>query len=456
MVPRTTGRLLLTALVGGLLVLGNTTPVRAVPAGAAPASTVRTALAARTRWTPEEGAKFNVPRADKTANMLRLEHQVIGAIRHARKNSLIRFAMFSFDRKPVADALIDAKRRGVSVQVLVNDHEVTHAQRMLRRRLGTNRHHKNWIYQCKNGCRSSGENLHSKFFLFSHTGGARNVVMTGSVNMKLNGAKNQYNDLWTINDREKLFSLFDTYFRQLKRDQVAKPTYWSEAVGRMKLFVTPYPNYNARRDPIMRILRKVKCHGARGHTGNHGRTVIHVVMHSWGEDRGEYIARRLRNLYGNGCDVKLLYGFAGARMRRELARPTRRGLVPIRSTGYDTNSDGELDLYTHQKNLTISGHYEDDRSTNIVVTGSSNWTVDGMHGDEMIFKINGMRAYPAYAADFRWLWNKRSHSVRWSPTTGANFEPVPTGGGDLLTRNRVARMSEFLEPGLQGWDPLDE
>ena len=66
---------------------------------------------------------------------------------------------------------------------------------MLHRALGTKRKRKSFAYECHHGCRSTGENLHTKFYLFSHTGGAFKTVMTGSVNLTGNSAMNQYNDL---------------------------------------------------------------------------------------------------------------------------------------------------------------------------------------------------------------------------------------------------------------------
>ncbi len=409
----------------------------------------RTASTARgVRYTPTEGARFNVPRG-RPGNMFRLEQQVLGAVRHAYRGSLIRFSIFSFDRLPVATALARAKQRGVSVQVLVNDHEVTRAQLYLRKKLGTDRTRKSWIYQCKNGCRSPGESLHDKFYLFSHTGAARSVVMIGSINMKLNGHKNQYNDLWTINDDKDLFGAVHALFERLKRDRVDRPLYWVQDIGPIQIHATPLPGADREDDPIMKVLRKVACRGAGGNTGTNGRTLIRVVMHAWVGDRGVYLARRLRDLYGDGCDVRLLYGMAGAGVRRELARPTSRGRVPIRSTGYDTNDDGELDLYAHQKNLFISGHYDGDRSARTVVTGSSNWTPGGLRGDELIAVIEGsIGDLPAYRADFGWLWTKRSHSVRWSPTAGSDYVPPPTGGG--LTRAELAWLAPRTEPRLPG------
>ena len=91
-------------------------------------------------WEPAQGAFFNIPRHG--AKQWILHQQIVAAIDHARPDSYIRIALFSFDRKYVASRLIRAHSRGVHVQVLLNDHQVTPAQRMLHRALGTHRHRK--------------------------------------------------------------------------------------------------------------------------------------------------------------------------------------------------------------------------------------------------------------------------------------------------------------------------
>src|SRR3712207_7143598 len=55
----------------------------------------------------------------------RVKNQVLDAIQHARKGSYIKIALFSFDRRDMGEALIKAYRRGVHVQVLLNEHQVT-------------------------------------------------------------------------------------------------------------------------------------------------------------------------------------------------------------------------------------------------------------------------------------------------------------------------------------------
>ena len=371
-------------------------------------------------YQPNAGATFNVPRSTAEKEF-RVERTITSAINHAKKGSLIRISLFSFDRKPVAQALIDAKKRGVHVQILLNDHQVTGAQRMLHRALGKNRWNKNFSYECTNGCRSKGENNHIKFFLFSHTGKARDVVMTGSVNFTLNAVKNQYNDVYVKNNAPKLYDAFNVLFDQMRKDKPARPLWFSRQIGtQFVLQATPFPNPGPKHDPIMSILGRVHCKGARGGTGNrYHHTIVRVSMHAWDGKRGTYIAQRLRNLYAAGCDVKVMYGKGGYNVRRELGVRTKRGYVPAHTNGYDTDEDGQVDLYTHQKELLISGNYATDRSTSLVVTGSSNYQDAGLRGDDEIFQLHSVGVLKQYINNWKFIWENRSRPIRY-----VNGKPV--------------------------------
>lgn len=438
------------ALISALLLAGLSTP---------------TAQAGHTDggYYPRQGGLFNVPRST-IANQERILDQFLTAINHTKDGSLIQFSLFSFDRHDLARALIRAKRRGVQVQILLNNHQVTRAQRMLRKVLGRDRDRRNFVYECSNGCRSAGENLHSKFFLFSRTGKARNVVMTGSVNFTTNGSRNQYNDLWTKNDVPKLYAEFQRLFEEMKLDKPQRPGWWYTEVGKyFRIGATPFGHPDASNDPIMDYLKKVKCFGARN--GNNGRTMVRVVMHAWNGERGQYLARKLRNLWADGCDVKLLFGFGGTLMREVLRRPTPRGRVPLRSTGYDTDFDGYLDLYTHQKELLINGHFGKDRSATVVVTGSSNWTREGLRGDEEIFSIDKPGAMRHYLQQFSWLWkdSNRSYVPRWAGGSGSGLVAPDDGSVTtlrtasfglpaLLPALAAARSMQGGKPGGPAWE----
>jgi phosphatidylserine/phosphatidylglycerophosphate/cardiolipin synthase-like enzyme len=412
------------------------------------------------KWRPAQGAWFNTPRHG--AKQWVLHQHIVAAIEHAKPDSYIRIALFSFDRKYVASKLIRAKRRGVHVQVLLNDHQVSPAQRMLHRALGTKRSRKSFAYECDHGCRSRGENLHTKFYLFSHTGGAHRTVMTGSVNLTGNSALNQYNDLWVNNNARKLTKRFRVLFAQMKKDKRARPGWLVQRVGeRFVLEATPYPRPGPNHDPIISILDKVHCLGATGPTGNHAHhTVVRVVMHAWNDYRGTYIAQRIRRLYAAGCDVRLMYGFAGEAVRNTFANRTLRGYIPVHTTGMDTDEDGLIDLYTHQKELLISGHYGKNTHARIVVSGSSNYNKDGIRGDEEIFLIkNRARAWHDYIGNFKRMWEKFSTRVKYIPyplsdPTTTTVRRLTFGRSVLEPQGTVQRftIAQPAQPGGPAWE----
>jgi phosphatidylserine/phosphatidylglycerophosphate/cardiolipin synthase-like enzyme len=405
-------------------------------------SVATTAATTVTPWRPTAGPHFNVPRAEPDRRF-RIERQIVGAINHARKGSLIQITVFSFDRKPVADALVNARRRGVMVRLLMNNHQMNSVMRRLHRVLGTNRTRNNFAYECTYGCRSRGENLHTKMYLFSHTGGAKNVVMTGSVNLTYNAVNNQYNDLLVRNDVPKIYAAFSALFEQMRLDKPAVPAYYKQAIGeKYELQVLPYPDFGPTHDPVMQMLNRVHCWGARGGTGNNGRTVVRVSMHAWNDYRGTYLARKVRSLFAEGCDVRLMYGMASASVRDEFAKKTRRGYVPVHVNGYDTEEvgglDGKIDLYSHQKILTVSGNYWGDSSTSFVFTGSSNWNAGGAKGDEIIFRVSSSTLVNRYLRNFNFIWEERSHLAKYIPyatsssritffRTAEETEPSPGG-----------------------------
>jgi phosphatidylserine/phosphatidylglycerophosphate/cardiolipin synthase-like enzyme len=363
-------------------------------------------------WAPTNGGFFNNPWGNRHAKF-QIERQIIAAIRHAQKGSHIRIAVYSFDRVNVAKALLNAHKRGVRVQVLHNDHQYTTAMRMLKHGLGTNRGKKSWDYTCRTGCRSVQGVLHDKIYLFDHTGTATNVVMTGSANLTGNAAVHQFNDLLVKKGSPALHRTFLRLFWELMKDKTARPLYEHKRLENYQLWVMPHPHNTSQNDPVVRILRQVKCWGARGGTGNHGRTRIRVSMHSWNGDRGTFIARRLRHLYARGCDVRVLWALGGARMKQMFERKTRHGRVPRRADGYNTDCDAlhQVDMYSHQKYMTISGWYGDDRSSSYVFTGSSNWTSSGISGDELILRAPGPRLVRDWNRNFSYIWHKRARSV---------------------------------------------
>lgn len=452
MPTRLAARVFLPVATASLLLAGLAVPVGAaeaepVPSGASEAEAVPSdpsetkakaeavpsgGAKAKKGWKPAYGAKFNVPRS-KPATQFRLERQVLESIKKSKEGSTIRLSMFSFDRFPIANALIKARKRGVTVQVLVNDHEGSGAQNKLRRTLGKNPKKNNFIYQCYKSCRGTGNTLHSKFYLFTKAGSAEHVVMIGSINMKLNGHKNQYNDLTTFSS-EKVHDRLVALFNQMREDRDFKGAYFNEKVsGAVRLQATPYRGPWST-DPINYHLKKVKCKTGKG------RTVIRANMHAWDGERGVRVAQKVRSLYAAGCDVKVQYGYGGALVREVFGNPTKRGYVPVRSSGMDTNGDGEIDLYSHLKYMTIKGNY-DGKNRRVVITGSSNYQRDGITGDEVIIRLYKGKLYNQYVKHYNWMWSKRTRPVpyqRIAVTTGQRLGRVV--GTEMLTREQAEAL----------------
>ena len=70
------------------------------------------------------------------------------------------------------------------------------------------------------------------------------------------------------------------------------------------------------------------------------------------------IAQRLRELWTQGCDVRIAYTVMGVDVFRFLGQATARGPVPKKHLVQDFDGDGEFDNYFHLKALTINGVFD--------------------------------------------------------------------------------------------------
>ena len=171
------------------------------------------------KWKVPVGAKFNNPMVEKDRFVI--ERHILRAIRNTPRGEKIIISAYSLDRQVFADELIRAHKRGVKVQVLLNDHLVPNAQVRIQRVLGHNTKKSSFLKRCRSGCRADENeynNLHSKFYLFSRTGRNRNVVMLGSQNMTLNAVRWQWNDLWTTVGKTTLYDQFEALFNDMRPD----------------------------------------------------------------------------------------------------------------------------------------------------------------------------------------------------------------------------------------------
>jgi hypothetical protein len=396
------------------------------------------------RWKAYKGAYFNNPHVN--GSRFKIERRLIDTLRHVPKGGTVRIAVYSFDRIPMANAIIAAKRRGVHIQMLLNDHQDTHAMKMVRAVLGTNRHAKNFIYKCKQGCRTFADqyrNLHSKFYTFTKAGKSEDVLVVGSHNLTRNALYHQWNDAYFMSGNHDLFKQFVGVFKDMKHDYntkqppirfcgVAKGAACDDSVDKYTTWIFPKTS-TPQSDVVLDMLRKIQCLTP---DGNGGQTRTHLVlsMHTMRGARGNYLAAAIRNKWAEGCDFRVSYGLIGFQTKQILGAATARGRIPLRSTGldyhpeddFDLNHDGEddviLDYYTHQKYFVIQGTYNGVPNTSMVLTGSSNWASLGTAEDEVFFTIQGVSNAKRYLANFNSFWNNGRWSRNAYTTTYTDFK----------------------------------
>ncbi|MDZ5660499.1 hypothetical protein HN031_02830 [Nocardioides sp. zg-1308] len=395
-------------------------------------------------WRAPSGPFFNDPH--RAAGHFRIEQKVVQTINHTPKGASIRIAIYSLDRMPVAQALAKAHRRGVQVQILLNDHWETPAMKVIRAEIGKDRRRNSWIYKCRQSCRGAANefnNLHSKFYLFSEAGRSADVVAVGSANMTRNAAVHQWNDLYFTDGDHELFRQFVGLFKDMSKDYDTR----QEPIGFCgtpltgacddavdKHTAVAFPRVSGpKNDLVIDMLDRVQCRGTDPVTGERTRTRLALSMHTMRGERGDYLAAAIRKKYVQGCDVRVSYGLIGFHTKGVLGAPTARGRIPLRSTGldydtddnFDLNNDGVddliLDYYSHQKYFVIQGTYAGVPNTEMVLTGSVNWSSLSTANDEVWFTVRGGVVARKYLANFNYQWDHARNSRNAYTTTYANF-----------------------------------
>ncbi|WP_210438653.1 phospholipase D-like domain-containing protein [Nocardioides xinjiangensis] len=465
------------------VVLGVTAPApaaagapgaaRGAALGAPAAATADEPRPGSRSWRAPSGPFFNDPHL--AAGHFRIERKVIDTIRHTRKGSTIRIAIYSLDRMPVAQALAAAHRRGVRVQILLNDHWETPAMKVIRAEIGKDRRRDSFIYKCRQSCRGAANefnNLHSKLYLFSEAGRSEDVIAVGSANMTRNAAIHQWNDLYFTEGDHELFRQFVGLFNDMRRDYDTRqePMQFcgtplgaacDDSVDKHTAWAFPRVS-GPKNDLVLDMLDRVQCRTTDPATGKVTRTRLALSMHTMRGDRGNYLAAGIRRKFIQGCDVRVSYGLIGYHTKGILGAPTARGRIPLRSTGldyntednFDLNNDGLddliLDYYSHQKYFVVRGTYNGVPDTEMVLTGSVNWSSLSTANDEIWFTVRGAVVARKYMANFNYQWDHRRNSRNAYTTTYANFRvprTVRAPDGTLRTTYvTVRRPVTTVEP----------
>ena len=387
--------------------------------------------AAAERYTPANGALMNVPMGTQ-AEKHRLAVKLRKSIWAAPKGSVIKIAVYSFDRKELGDALAAACDRGVAVQIVINDNWISRQVKRMQRKLGTNTEPRfndrcrpleapeteeeraaalatqvpSFMKVCYQACRMYGAgNQHMKIFMFSHSGNARRVIMLGSNNMTYYAARTHWNDMFTLTAGKRMWAAYSRIIDELAQDRPATPRYLKFRHGD---FITEFgalEGASRADDPVGKRLDRVRCRALDG-SGVNGRTLIRISMYAWVGDRGKFLANKVAALRKKGCIVRAILSQPAKGVKRIL-RPAG---VQMRTADLDTDGDPETGFgetrwehFTHEKWMALNGTWAG-KGRRIVWTGSENWSNKSLQNDEVTLGIDRAGAHNAYARHFDAMW----------------------------------------------------
>jgi phosphatidylserine/phosphatidylglycerophosphate/cardiolipin synthase-like enzyme len=353
---------------------------KSVVAGVLAASVLAVGAPAYADPVPRTGPIFNSP-VSGTAKQDAISSRIAGMIKGTPKGGQIAVAMYHFSSTDTADQLIAAAKRKVSVQVVL-DHESTSykAYKKLKRGLGGDTTKPSWVVVCDTdrGCIGPEFN-HNKFFLFSATGGAANMVVQTSANATEGARDTQWNDALVLQDAA-VYAGYLGYFRDLAAQRHTLNYHRTVRAGKYRLDFFPW----ASGDPVSQALDQVSCAG--------GTQVRLSLGHfTWGP-----IADRLWKLDDEGCRVQIVFDIVGPAAIHALTKKGGQSGNP--ETRYLT--EGGRTTYAHSKYLLIDGLYQG-KPQKVVFTGSNNYTTVGFHGhDEAMITVADPRLEAEYAANF--------------------------------------------------------
>jgi hypothetical protein len=413
-------------------------PQAGPPVAAAEAAAAPVLLPPLPGWTPRLGPMFNDPGRRRSGV---IAHRVLQAIRHTPRGETIRMAVYSLDRGEIGAALRKARRRGVHVQVITNQHTASALVYSLQRSFGRNPHRNSFVVTCPGRCRApgSGGNQHLKVFSFTRTGGARDVIIGSSGNLTSKAVERQWNDSWAIGYDPKIFNTWVGFFNQMKiqkrrgsrtvqaaQPHVAHPySIWLQRTDAGTASAVPAAAArSAAQDPVVRRLRDVGCRTRPGYGTADGRTVVRIMEYAVYAGRGIQVANAIADTTRRGCDVMVI----GSVFSGPVIGILRRAGVPVRMADWrfaDRDPAEEDGLggwgprfYSHYKAMIVDGSYQKQPTTS-VWTGSENWSGISFANEEIIVRFTDPGYYRAYFQQFRRLWSGRAtHRAGIEPTGG--------------------------------------
>ncbi|ASR36330.1 hypothetical protein BAY61_16415 [Prauserella marina] len=338
------------------------------------------------------GAVLNDPAGGDPTAVVR---QVCNLVKQAPEGSRIRIAHFVISGEAgmdFANELIGAHRRGVDVQVVLDGWQADNpAVDALRAEIGTREDERSWLHVCT---RTSPEGntaacigtkgQHNKFYLFSKTGGKRDVVLQSSANFTDVNSRTYWNNAVTFTGNPALYRAYDSYFEDLAAER-ATDDYYRTATTLMRGGIVKFSFFpRAEGDPVVENLAKVGCWTP---------TTVRIGMSEW-DDYRIGIARRVVELAERGCSIKIVHGLMDDEVREVLSGHPG---IAMRELGDANALPGRI----HSKFVLIEGQYGLNPVARWVLTGSPNFNHTSLRcNDEALIQTNLGGVYAEFRRSF--------------------------------------------------------
>lgn len=363
----------------------------------------------------------------------KIRNHILRSINSVPPGDRIRVASWSFSSKTYYKALNQARKRGVIVQiVLAQRNKAKNSDyRILRRLFGTALSaNGSWVRKCRYSCRGVKGTMHSKIFLFSRVYRTPYVMMTGSANLTDFAVTNQWNQMNTTAGNAAIYNEGVRIFVELSNDRPAKPMYVQTTYPTLTNYFYPAVTRSTRTDFMYKALNQVQCRGATN--TKDGRTIIKIAMYAWYQDRGKWLAKKVRSLWQDGCRVQIVYGISSNPVKKILFSPSGRGRIPMRQILL-TNTKGTPIYYIHDKWVAIKGRYGSTKGTSLAFQGSFNFSDIGFQSDENFQMLPGSSYYGVFSRDFDLLWKDRQARAPSPVSTITNIERTAPASPTLGT-----------------------
>ena len=357
---------------------------------------------------------FNEP-ADNGEPDHALEARLVKLINGTPAGAEIDFSVYSWTRKPVADALAEAQERGAQVRVAVDSS--TEKEKKSKEVVKTlKRAHLTKLVFCGSAgdkdtaCIAHGGDPHSinhnKLWMFSETEGKKDVVTVASYNLT-NPQGNLFNNALVMYGDPDLYNFYrghvDKMLAQKKdNDYFDHGGYHRSPASKVTSYLSPRADSKggtseeAATDTWAQLLQQVKKYepGCR-------LDIVHANV----ADSRTAAVNEINRVAQLGCQVRLVYGKIGEDSLSKL-----KGKENIQLKRYSDNDPSNIEnreVGVHSKYMLYHGQYNKTNDRSLVFTGSHNLSGAALRdNDEILIKAENAAVQRAYDRNFETVWSR--------------------------------------------------